>query len=113
MDEKTNLRVLYNAEIHTQKCERSGEANIPSRAREPRNLRTCLDASTSFWRPTSGIPTTWIVKVVMRYFVGYRDIASGLCPQFINELSIDPMVMSEKLDHLSITVTSQNSLQEG
>ena len=63
----------------------------------------------------SGIPTAWIVKVVIRYFVGHRviGIISGQCSQFVNGLSVDPRVMFEKVDHLTITVTCQNTFQEG
>ena len=57
----------------------------------------------------SGIPTAWIVKVVMRYFVGHRVIDSGQCPQFVDDLSGDPMVMFENVDHVSITSTRQNT----
>ena len=45
--------------------------------------------------------------------MGYRDLASGMGPQFVNDLSGDPMVMFENVDYLSIIVTSQHSLQEG
>ena len=45
--------------------------------------------------------------------MGHGDILSGLGPQFVNGLSVDPRVMLENLDHLTITVTRQHSLQEG
>ena len=53
----------------------------------------------------------WIVKVVMRYFVGHRVICivSGQCPQFVDDLSRDPGVMFENVDHMSITSTRQNT----
>ena len=47
--------------------------------------------------------------------MGHRVICidSSQCPQFVNGLSIDPIVTSEKLDHVSITATRQNTFQEG
>ena len=45
--------------------------------------------------------------------MGHRIIISGLCPQFVDGLSVDPRVMFEKVDHLTITVTRQNTFQEG
>ena len=97
---------------------RSGEANLPSRAREPKCLiRTCLDAST----PLFVLPPR-IMKTKMRHFATERRVVQssarrtnshGLCPQFVDDLSRDPMVMFENVDHVSITSTGQNAFKEG
>ena len=42
-----------------------------------------------------------------------RTHSHGLCPQVVDDLSRDPMVMFENVDHVSITSTCQNAFKEG
>ena len=56
-----------------------------------------------------------IAKVIIMFFEVHRVIfvEFGTRPQFIDELSHDPMVTPEKSVHVTITVTRQNTFQEG
>ena len=58
----------------------------------------------------------------MRHFATERRVVQsssrqtnyhGLRPQFLDDLSRDPMVMFENVDNVSITSTRQNAFKEG